>query len=210
MPSPVFPLINSGVNGLNIKTQERRVGLAYDELNALNILKNAMEKRAEANRRLNEQLKFSSKQLDEAKEALKITRERIDGLESKCEMYGRLKKVLKDKLTELEYLIDDSTANIGQKQQKQQNDGWMDLEVMRKLRIQRQGLVDKINDLNNKNSENFSSQLNPSETFLCNNNNIGEQRIGLETQINQAQKRIQMLEGMEHKISVSLFLAKLL
>jgi len=38
-----------------------------------------MEKRAEANRRLNEQLQFSSKQLDEAKEALKITRERIDG-----------------------------------------------------------------------------------------------------------------------------------
>uniref|UniRef100_A0A915LQX2 Uncharacterized protein n=1 Tax=Meloidogyne javanica TaxID=6303 RepID=A0A915LQX2_MELJA len=78
-----------------------------------------MEKRAEANRRLNEQLQFSSKQLDEAKEALKITRERIDGLESKCEMYGRLKKILKDKLTELEYLIGDSTTNniIEQKQQ---------------------------------------------------------------------------------------------
>uniref|UniRef100_A0A914N961 Uncharacterized protein n=1 Tax=Meloidogyne incognita TaxID=6306 RepID=A0A914N961_MELIC len=140
--NPVFPIINAGIHESNVKTQGRRNGLAYDELNALTILKNAMEKRAEANRRLNEQLQFSSKQLDEAKEALKITRERIDGLESKCEMYGRLKKILKDKLTELEYLIGDSTTNniIEQKQQLQaqqmqreenQNNVWMDGEFMR-------------------------------------------------------------------------------
>uniref|UniRef100_A0A915PEJ5 EGF-like domain-containing protein n=1 Tax=Meloidogyne floridensis TaxID=298350 RepID=A0A915PEJ5_9BILA len=192
--NPVFPIINAGIHESNVKTQGRRNGLAY-----------------EANRRLNEQLQFSSKQLDEAKEALKITRERIDGLESKCEMYGRLKKILKDKLTELEYLIGDSTTNniIGQKQQLQaqqmqrdgdQNNVWMDGKFMRRLRINRQGLNDEINNLNNKNSDDLSSQLNPPKTFSCNNNNIGEQRIGIETEIDQAQKRIQMLKGMEHKI----------
>jgi hypothetical protein len=48
-------------------------------MNALNVLKNAMEKRVEANRKLNEQLERTSRELTEAKEELKLTREKIEG-----------------------------------------------------------------------------------------------------------------------------------
>ena len=50
-----------------------------EEMNALNVLKNAMEKRVEANRKLNEQLERTSRELTEAKEELKLTREKIEG-----------------------------------------------------------------------------------------------------------------------------------
>ncbi|KAF7638348.1 hypothetical protein Mgra_00002324 [Meloidogyne graminicola] len=194
-------IINSLFYGnelLNNKNQQKK---NVDELNALNILKNAMEKRAEINKRLNEQLKFSSKQLDEVKETLKITRERIDGLESKCEMYGRLKKVLKNKLTELEYLINDSpnNNNIEQTSNRINKNVLNDEGEFKRLRIYRHGLFKNKNNI--KSSE-YLNKPNSSKINLCNNFNInGEQKIGIENEINKTQKHIQMLKGIEHRIN---------
>uniref|UniRef100_A0A914HVS6 Uncharacterized protein n=1 Tax=Globodera rostochiensis TaxID=31243 RepID=A0A914HVS6_GLORO len=208
-------------------------GMGNEELNALEMLKNVMERRAQSNRQMREQLDRTNRELRGANDELKTTRDRIYELGTRCEQFGRIKNVLREKITEIEEIFSNNDqggggggggggaggggrggrggvqfvsaayggGGGGAQEIWNSADESLTMPGMSRARRESAGAGDPFDDKQNANSK-IAANI-----ALCNSEpNIQHK---LKQELDKAQQRITQLKGMERKISVSLFLARL-
>ncbi|KAL3101924.1 hypothetical protein niasHS_003333 [Heterodera schachtii] len=197
-----------------------------EELTALEMLKNVMERRAESNRQLREQLDRTNRDLQGATDELKTTRDRIYELGTRCEQFGRIKDVLREKITEIEQIFANSEQGGGRGTggsggggggrggavqfmsayggggaggQEFWNTGDESLTIPGRAKRQ-------IGDKQSDQTQSERSKM-AADFALCKSEpNIQHK---LKQALDKTQQRITQLKGMERKISVSLFMARL-